>query len=1001
MSNKKNEKKKQRQRLKSVNVLATTLILAGSLLSSGIGVAAESVDQSPLKQNEVQSSTVQQHAETQVEVKSVNSTETVVNSFQELKDALENDNGITHVILGNDISLTSAIKINVNKQELTIDGHDHTLTETGGAAGAWDGLYYKGANILKRVTVKNLNVKGKNYYGLITIEDGRNNVEQIFENVNYSGPQMVFNRGGKVIFKGVNDININDYTVSGSAHAHEVAEVGSVEVDGELKVTHDNAHAVFWSVTGDPQFKVASNAKMEIKTHTKGYGIFYATGGYGDFIIGNSANVKLDGRKSLTGGRASKTFIVEPSAEVNVSRTGDDAQALIDVYGETKINEAAKFHVSTENGYAVQAVKVGTIEFDNPEKVLFSSLKSTAINNSFTSLTLNMETAAVKLWEDTSKTPTNTYVSTNGKNFTWTTNYSYNKVHSTGGSANRPKDLKIDLVKVKKIEIGDGQAEKELADAKKKVEDLFTNDEFDTLKDTTDQQAIDEAREAVAKLPAGPEKDRLDELLNKAQDLLNKKEREEKDLADAKKKVEDLFTNDEFDTLKDTTDQQAIDEAREAVAKLPAGPEKDRLDELLNKAQDLLNKKEREEKDLADAKKKVEDLFTNDEFDTLKDTTDQQAIDEAREAVAKLPAGPEKDRLDELLNKAQDLLNKKEREEKDLADAKKKVEDLFTNDKFDTLKDTTDQQAIDEAQEAVNKLPAGPEKDRLQELVDRAKDLYKKDVTAPEAPKVEAVTTASNKVTGTGEAGATVTVAIGGKTYGGTVGADGRYSVNIPRQPVNTEIRVTLTDEAGNRSNATSVKVSLYIPDQPVTIDPVYQNALAVTGQAPEGATIVRLLVNGVAIRMADVHDDGTFSIYSRYVGVDENGKNKVLMPGDLVTVDYGTKTPASIQAHTIVIGEIVKPEVNPVAPSADYVTGKAPAGTQVLRLKVNGVIQRTISPITSGAGQIQPDGSFRIYSRFNVDENGNSRRLQAGDVVEVDYGAQVPGDHATKVIVN
>ncbi|NRG45194.1 hypothetical protein HRF87_10515 [Bacillus sp. CRN 9] len=865
MSNKKNEKKKQRQRLKSVNVLTTSLILAGSLLSSGIGVAAESVDQSPLKQNEAQSSTVQQHAETQVEVKSVNSTETVVNSFQELKDALENDNGITHVILGNDISLTSAIKINVNKQELTIDGHDHTLTETGGATGAWDGLYYKGANILKRVTVKNLNVKGKNFYGLITIEDGRNNVEQIFENVNYSGPQMVFNRGGKVIFKGVNDININDYTVSGSAHAHEVAEVGSVEVDGELKVTHDNAHAVFWSVTGNPQFKVASNAKMEIKTHTKGYGIFYATGGYGDFIIGNSAKVKLDGRKSLTGGRASKTFIVEPSAEVNVSRTGDDAQALIDVYGETKINEAAKFHVSTENGYAVQAVKVGTIEFDNPEKVLFSSLKSTAINNSFTSLTLNMETAAVKLWEDTSKTPTNTYVSTNGKNFTWTTNYSYNKVHSTGGSANRPKDLKIDLVKVKKIEIGDGQAEK----------------------------------------------------------------------------------------------------------------------------------------DLADAKKKVEDLFTNDEFDTLKDTTDQQAIDEAREAVAKLPAGPEKDRLDELLNKAQDLLNKKEREEKDLADAKKKVEDLFTNDKFDTLKDTTDQQAIDEAQEAVNKLPAGPEKDRLQELVDRAKDLYKKDVTAPEAPKVEAVTTASNKVTGTGEAGATVTVAIGGKTYGGTVGADGRYSVNIPRQPVNTEIRVTLTDEAGNRSNATSVKVSLYIPDQPVTIDPVYQNALAVTGQAPEGATIVRLLVNGVAIRMADVNDDGTFSIYSRYVGVDENGKNKVLMPGDRVTVDYGIKTPANIQAHTIVIGVIVKPEVNPVSPSADYVTGKAPAGTQVLRLKVNGVIQRTISPTASGAGQIQPDGSFQIYSRFNVDENGNSRRLQAGDVVEVDYGAQVPGDHATKVIVN
>ncbi|MGE7876629.1 toxin Cry1Ac domain D-VI-related protein, partial [Peribacillus muralis] len=45
-----------------------------------------------------------------------------------------------------------------------------------------------------------------------------------------------------------------------------------------------------------------------------------------------------------------------------------------------------------------------------------------------------------------------------------------------------------------------------------------------------------------------------------------------------------------------------------------------------------------------------------------------------------------------------------------MSDAKNKVEDLFTNDKFDTLKGSTDQGAIDAAEEAVNKLPAGPEK---------------------------------------------------------------------------------------------------------------------------------------------------------------------------------------------------------------------------------------------------------------------------------------------------
>ncbi|WP_249599359.1 toxin Cry1Ac domain D-VI-related protein, partial [Peribacillus frigoritolerans] len=53
-----------------------------------------------------------------------------------------------------------------------------------------------------------------------------------------------------------------------------------------------------------------------------------------------------------------------------------------------------------------------------------------------------------------------------------------------------------------------------------------------------------------------------------------------------------------------------------------------------------------------------------------------------------------------------------EQEEKDLTDAKNKVEDLFTDDKFDTLEGTTDQGAIDEAQEAVNKLPEGAQKSR-------------------------------------------------------------------------------------------------------------------------------------------------------------------------------------------------------------------------------------------------------------------------------------------------
>ncbi|MGE6377372.1 hypothetical protein, partial [Peribacillus muralis] len=116
--------------------------------------------------------------------------------------------------------------------------------------------------------------------------------------------------------------------------------------------------------------------------------------------------------------------------------------------------------------------------------------------------------------------------------------------------------------------------------------------------------------------------------------------------------------------------------------------------------------------------------------------------------------------------------------------------------------------------------------------------------------------------------------------------------------------------------------------------------------------------------------------------------------------VDYGVRTPSNLQATITVVKEAVKLQVNPVAPNADYVTGIAPEGTKNLRLLVNGKALRTISLTQTGAGIINPDGSYRIYSRFIEDDNGVTRRLQAGDVIEVDNGPLIVGREVAKTIV-
>ncbi|MCK2013730.1 toxin Cry1Ac domain D-VI-related protein, partial [Peribacillus muralis] len=697
--------------LKPINVMTTSFLLASSLFIPTAGFAEQSSTPNKEVANAQESEAKGQESRTQTKdpqsqskaVAARAANEAVVNNFAQLKTALEADNGITTIKLGQNIDISGPIKIQAKKTNILIDGNNFTVSETGGN-GSSGGLYYSNGNILQNITVKNLTIRGKNYYGFITIHDASKNVTQVFENVMYSGPQMIWNRNGSAIFRGVNNININNTTMPGSSPAQEMAEIGDVEFQGDTIINHDNAYSVILTEVKLPNFVVAPNALLDIYTKKSGKAIFYATEDYGRLVIGKNAKVNINGQKSFTYDGALRDFIVDSEAELNMIRGGIDTSAMLSFYNNARINEKAKLNVSTENGVAMYAPYAADIYFTKPKHVLISSRNKTAFDNKQI-LNFNVETDEFKIWEDTSNTPTKTFKGWDGDPFKWAASYRDN-----GYLWGEAPNVEMYMSKTKQFELRDTQEERELSDAKNKVEGLFTDNKFDTLKGSTNQAAITEAQNAVNKLPAGPEKNRLQDLVNKAKDLLNKKEQAEKDLNDAKNKVEGLYTDNKFDTLKGTTNQAAVTEAQNAVNKLPGGPEKNRLQDLVNKAKDLLNKKEQAEKELNDAKNKVEDLFTDNKFDTLKETADQGAIDEAKDAVNKLPEGEEKDRLQDLLNKAQDLLNEQEQAEKDLAGAKNKVEDLFTDNTFDTLNGSTDQGAIDEAKEAVSKLPAGSEK---------------------------------------------------------------------------------------------------------------------------------------------------------------------------------------------------------------------------------------------------------------------------------------------------
>ncbi|MBC2245271.1 hypothetical protein HCB25_14395 [Listeria booriae] len=302
-------------------------------------------------------------------------------------------------------------------------------------------------------------------------------------------------------------------------------------------------------------------------------------------------------------------------------------------------------------------------------------------------------------------------------------------------------DKAQELLNAKKAEEKAEQDRQAAAD--KAVNELFKDNKpaTGTIKDTTDQAAIDAAQKVIDAVKDQATKDALQANLDKAQELLNAKKAEEKAEQDrqnaADKAINELFKDNKPSTgvIKDTTDQKAIDEAQKLIDAVTDPTMKQELQNNLDKVQELLDAKKAEEKAEQDrqaaADKAVNELFKDNKpaTGTIKDTTDQAAIDAAQKVIDAVKDQATKDALQANLDKAQELLNAKKAEEKAEQDrqnaADKAINELFKDNKPSTgvIKDTTDQKAIDEAQKLIDAVTDPTMKQELQNNLDKVQEL--------------------------------------------------------------------------------------------------------------------------------------------------------------------------------------------------------------------------------------------------------------------------------------
>lgn len=186
---------------------------------------------------------------------------TSVASFAELKSAIE-DTTTTEILVTEDITFASGgAKVNVNKSTLVIDFNGHKVTDNNSASFT-DTIYIASTTNTLSVTAKNAIWSGRNYYGVIGVYNGDTNVTINLVNIDYTGPQFVYNKNGTT--------NITDCTVllaqnDSSTSPQEFCEANRLNIFGSVYVTSNStSDAVIWFTGTNASLTVNENAIFNV-----------------------------------------------------------------------------------------------------------------------------------------------------------------------------------------------------------------------------------------------------------------------------------------------------------------------------------------------------------------------------------------------------------------------------------------------------------------------------------------------------------------------------------------------------------------------------------------------------------------------------------------------------------------------------------------------------------------------------------------------------------------
>ncbi len=332
----------------------------------------------------------------------------LVGNYTEFKNAITFMTTDTTIVLTDDIIMTGGIQVPLIALNLIIDGRNpvtneiHMITDYNSSSYT-NTIYINPTPLFISITIKNVILHIRNYYSLICVYDSSQciNISIIYDNVDFSGTQAIYNRYGKTYIK---DSNFILDTLYGTVCAtQEFIEGNYIELSGEINVSHtSNANSCIWIVGNNPALIIKENSNVIFNIINRE--LLYCDSIPNIFFESNSYTyiTTAKGLFYSTGAHRANKIDINSNSNLIIKQTQNNSGvATIRTNGDINLYESATLNIYksvTTTDPLIEFVNNSTFNVNDVKSLILYNLRGKTIKWTNGSGEMNISGGQANIW---------------------------------------------------------------------------------------------------------------------------------------------------------------------------------------------------------------------------------------------------------------------------------------------------------------------------------------------------------------------------------------------------------------------------------------------------------------------------------------------------------------------------------------------------------------------------------------------------------------------------